>query len=92
LKSFAGLDEIYINLNQQSSLYSELNEYVKSSAILILKLNSIRLIVHEMAYVDLRATTKDFNISTTSLKNSVYHEADYIAEERLFNERIDWLE
>ena len=45
-----------------------------------------------MAHVALRATIKDFNILATSLNNSVHHEAGFIAQERLFNERIDWLE
>lgn len=100
LFGFAGLDEIYINLNEQSSLYSELIEYENKNAILILKLNFVRLIVHEMVHVAFRATIKDFNASTPnqikysenrSLKNISHHEAGCIAEERLFNERIDWL-
>ena len=63
--------------------------------MLILKMNFARLIVHEMAQVALRATTMDFNMSTSELinRNNSSHayailEAGAIADKKLFKIRV----
>jgi hypothetical protein len=85
LNGFAGYNEIHVNLNELISLYLNLSK----EKISVMNLNFTRLIIHEMAHVALRSTTKDFNISTPvliessnnpTLKSCEYYEAGIIAE------------
>lgn len=88
LNGFAGYNEIYVNLNELISLYLNLSE----EKISVMKLDFTRLIIHEMAHVALRSTTKDFNISTCALIESSNNSVGIIAEKMLFKVRINWRE
>lgn len=94
LYGFAGFNQIYVNYNEQFFLHMLLLK-CKTDAILILKMNFVRLILHEMAHVALRASTKDFNTSTPIAENKSSRShliPEVMAEEILFKQRIDWLE
>ena len=102
LKGYAVINEIYINLLEQDVLYTKLLRILsEENSILVLKMNFLRLILHEMTHVALRATTQDFNPSTPTLidesnKNSKEKikncQAGILAEKKFFSVRIDWFQ
>jgi hypothetical protein len=94
LFGFAGIDSIYVSLNTFSKLNMNLD---KESKMIILKLDFIRLIQHELTHVLLRESADDVNISTPDILNNnnrdeLIKESGIIAEVTHFGGRIDWVE
>ena len=91
LYSFAGTDSIYVSLDGIQDVYQKISRKLQTSKMIILKLNFIRLIQHEMAHVLLRHDVGDLNISTPDFFNSKNHEPGIQVEIEPFGGRIDWV-
>lgn len=104
LNGFAGINTIYLNI-QNLSLF-KLNEFHKCTneeKLILLKMEFLRLITHEITHVGLRFEKQDFNMSTpeekhklaqkslTSTYASNSFEAGALTEKRIFGDRINWL-
>ena len=92
LFGFAGIDSIYVSLNTYSKLNTTLD---KNSKMIILKMDFIRLIQHELTHVLLRESADDVNISTPDLlinRGNLVQESGIMAESKHFSGRIDWVE
>ena len=100
LYGFAGINEIYLNIEMLNLFYSELlNKYQHDDKITILNLIFAKIVVHEITHVALRYTFNDFNISTPTFNDQndkettlKLDEAGCITENILFKARIDWIE
>ena len=104
LNGFAGINQIYVSDSELENLYDLSHQFLHDDKLLILKLNLIRLILHEITHVVLRHTLNDFNISSpkyyennhqlgaasVSCDASNLIEAGLWAEKKLFNGKIDW--
>ena len=93
LFGFAGINSIYVSLNTYSKLNAKLD---KDSKMIILKMDFIRLIQHELTHLLLRESANNVNISTPDLlKNSnrdhLIQESGIMAESKHFSRRIDWV-
>jgi hypothetical protein len=96
LNAFAGIDSIYISLDELMSFELRLNEKLNEiDKLSFLKLNFLRMIQHEITHVILRDLADDLNVSTPDLlnKNSVsssVEESGQMAEIEHFGGRVDW--
>jgi hypothetical protein len=94
LFGYAGIDSIYVSLNTFSKLNMDLD---KESKMIILKIDFIRLIQHELTHVLLRESADNLNISTPDIlknknRDELIKESGIIAEVTHFGGRIDWVE
>jgi hypothetical protein len=96
LNAFAGIDSIYISLDELMSFRSRLNRKLNDIDIItFFKLNFLRMIQHEITYVILRDLADDLNVSTPDLLNksgvsSSVEESGLMAEIEHFGGRVDW--
>jgi len=99
LKGFAGINKIYISVNELDRKIGELNDNNLSKKIDLFKLKFTALVLHECTHVILRSSLDDFNISSPKVleenKNakkdrSSYVEAGILSVKKLFNAVIDW--
>ena len=98
LHGFAGVDSIYINQDMISNIYNRLSKlYTLEEKLTILKINFVRLVIHETTHVALQYTKNDLNMSSPFKKNIInsnscnIDEAGVMAENKVFKGRIDWL-
>ena len=105
LNGFAGINTIYVSINSLHGFYQQLNVKLdKDNSFIILKLNFLRLVLHEMAHVILRNFLNDVNVSTpdelkksklkepVSESQNMVEEAGIMAEIHFFGARINWCE
>jgi hypothetical protein len=96
LNAFAGIDSIYISLDEIMLFRSRLNRKLnKIDAMTFFKLNFLRMIQHEITHVILRDLADDLNVSTPDLLNkksvsSSVEESGLMAEIEHFGGRVDW--
>ena len=97
LNGFAGTDSIYVSVNGLVKLHNQINDKLdKKSKMIIMKLNFVRLIQHEMTHIFLRGLVDDMNISTPDIfnnnnKSNAIQESGILSEIERFGGRIDWI-
>lgn len=97
VNGFSGFDSIYVSQSELLSMFRKLSDrsidQIKSFEIL--KLNFLRLFIHETCHVVLRKHFNDFNLSSPKLtdKGCQFNvaEAGLFGERIFFGNRIDWL-
>lgn len=97
LHGFAGLDSLYVNVDTISMLYGHLcKDYSNDEKLAILKMNFVRVILHEVTHVALRFAKNDFNMSspaerkTNTSASYAISEAGVMTEIEVFKGRINW--
>lgn len=99
LKAFSGQDTIYISHDYLENILIELNKNIDLDCkLLLLDLEFIRMVQHELTHVAVRNCLGDMNCSTPKLVNDlklpkssyVYAKAGVLAEQRIFAHRIDF--
>ncbi|RNA13853.1 hypothetical protein BpHYR1_026321 [Brachionus plicatilis] len=95
LRGFAGIDSIYVNSVDLSSFFDKLSKpsIHRDTALGILKLEFIRIYIHEVTHVVVRKCLNDLNVSTPTIESKAknINEAGVNSEEKLFGKRISWL-
>lgn len=97
MNGFSGINSIYIDLDELIRKYNVLkSSLVEAKAVNVLKLECLRLFVHESCHVLIRQSLNDLNLSSPKLQNiskykSSLPEAGILAEEKFFSHRIDWI-
>lgn len=94
LNSFAGYQEIYINLNSIELLKNQMNNFDTKFQIIILKLYFIKLIVNHLSLMSIMATKNDINVSSEymAIQPNVENltQVEHLAEKLIFTVSIDW--
>lgn len=103
LHGFAGINTVYINIEMFSQI-CQFPKYSYNDQLIILKMNFVRIITHEISHVAIRFKKNDFNMSSPVEKKKktitdlstdydplIAYEAGALVEEKIFNGRIDWV-
>lgn len=93
IRGFAGINSIYVSYDHLLKFYKLSGfHFAKGIVSSILKLEIIRIYIHEVSHVVIRKFLNDINISTPSLETNgnKIKEAGVHSEKKFFGQRIDW--